>query len=93
MSLESTNSIAEALDRALNDTTDCRPVRFRQPQPKMTASARKIAHALAECIDIAREEPTPAHTFTRGDVLRFARRPALRTFSPRASAPITQSRS
>jgi len=41
----------------------------------MSAAARKIARVLAECINIAREEPTPAHTFTRGDVLRFARQP------------------
>lgn len=75
MNHASTCSIAEALDRALDDTTDYRPVWVSKPAPKMSAAARKIARVLAECIDIARENPMPAHEFTRGDVLRFARQP------------------
>lgn len=75
MSHESTSSIAEALDRALSDTTDYRPVWFRQPAPKMTAAARRIAHAFVTGIDIARETPEAAHKFVRGDVLRFSERP------------------
>lgn len=75
MSQTSTSSIAEALDRALNDTTDYRPVWFRQPAPKMSAAARKVAHAFAAGIDIARETPEADHTFVRGDVLRFEARP------------------
>jgi len=75
MSQTSTNNIAEALDRALSDTTDYRPVWFRRPAPKMTAKARRIAHAFVAGIDIARKTPEASHTFVRGDVLRFAERP------------------
>lgn len=76
MTHESTNSVSVALDRAVRRATSSRPVWVSKPAQKMSAAARKIARVLAECVDIAREEPTPAHTFTRGDVLRFARRPA-----------------
>lgn len=75
MTHESTSSIAEALDRTVRGATSFRPVWVSKPAPKMSAAARKIARVLAECIDIAREKPTPAHTFTRGDVLRFSRQP------------------
>ena len=76
MSHESTNSLSVALNRAVRGATSSRPVWASKPAPKMSAVARKIARVLAECIDIARGEPTPVHQFTPGDVLRFSRRPA-----------------